>query len=162
MNTAQGFSAASTFVDVLAGIFGAQNQRAQYQGAHDAEIYNAAVARQRAELTRVIYGQREGQTRRATALELGRQRAAAAETGGGFAGGTTADVERQSAVFAELDALNVRYEGALEAYGYEEEARLHKYNARVARARANQAEKAGYIGIAGSLLGGAGDYIKAS
>lgn len=155
-NTLQMVSGANTFIQVLAQLLGARNQAAQYRGAAAAENYNAAVARQRAEVTRSIFGQREEQFRRSSRLELARQTAAGVESGLGL----DADLERQSSVLAELDALNVRYEGELQAHGFESEARLSKFNARNYRRLSKDTIAAGYIGAAGEILGGYGDYTR--
>lgn len=156
----QRVSAAASFVDVLAQLLNMRQQTAQYKGAAAASEYNAAVNRQRAEVSRAISGQREEQVRRSSREALGRQAAASAESGLGL-GGSNADLERQSAVMAELDALNIRYEGELEAHGYLSEAALEDYNARINRSYGRNARVAGFIGAGGTALAGYGDYYRA-
>lgn len=56
---------------------------------------------------------------------LGRSTAAAVESGGGV-GGSTGAVLDQSAHNAELDALNVRYNGKLRQDSYDEQAQLDR------------------------------------
>jgi hypothetical protein len=78
---------------------------------------------------------------------LARQRAAIGEAGIGF-GGTTAKVQEQSAVEAELDALNIRYDGTLRRQGFMADAQM-------ARARKKTVIRAGLMKAAGGLLGDA-------
>lgn len=93
-----------------------QTQQVQYQAQQQANDFNAALARQRSTEVKQIFGAREDQQRRMNRIEAGKRAAWAAQSGLGL-GGSNADVEDQSAVFAELDALNIRYEGELEARG---------------------------------------------
>lgn len=159
-NFAQGVSAASSFVDILAQIMASRQQIAQHKGAAAANDYNAAVNRQRAEVSQAIYGQREDQARRMSRMELGRKSAQGAQNALGL-GGSVGDLERQSRVAAELDALNIRYEGTLDAHGYEQEARLEGWNASRNRRSARGARTSGFIGVGGSMLSGAGAYHRA-
>lgn len=125
-------------------------QAAGYRAAARADEFNAAVSRQRGEMSRLIYGQREEQVRRGTRQQLGQQNAQIAES---RLGGNE-DLERQNAILAELDALNVRYEGELEFYGHEAEARLSEFSAGANRSLAKASRRAARIGAAGDLLGG--------
>lgn len=145
----------ASFLSAFGTLYGSQVESAQFEGAARAELYNAAINRQRAEMSRVIYGERESQVRRTSRMELAKQSAGLAEAGLGG----NADLERQSAVLAELDALNIRYEGELESYGYESAARLNTFNAKNLRSSAKSSEIAGYIGAGGDLLGGFGGYV---
>jgi len=90
----------------------------------------------------------EAQRRRNRSI-LARQRTAIAESGIGF-GGSAERLQQDSAVQAELDALNVRYEGRLRGLGFQNEARF-------ARSRGRAASAGGYLSAAGSLLGGMSD-----
>lgn len=157
-NFMQGMSAASSFLDIISLALGARQQSNQLRAAAAADQYNAAVDRQQAESTRLIYGQREDQVRRMTAAQLGKQRAAAAESG--LTGGSSDDLERQSSIAAELDALNIRYEGEIQAQGYLSQARLADWNAADNRSSARSARTAGYIGIGARSLSGVGDYYR--
>lgn len=62
---------------------------------------------------------------------LATQSAAIGESGIGY-GGSSAEVMRQSAIDAELDALNIRYEGQVKQQGLKTEAKLAKRGARAA------------------------------
>lgn len=140
-------------------------QQAQYKAQADANAYNAAVAKQRAESAQAAYGQREEQQRRENRLLLGKARAAAAESHTGLTG-TNADVLEQNAVWQELDALNIRYAGDLEATALKNEAGLDTWQQGVNLSSADytggaikRARTSGYLGMAGSLLSSAGNYF---
>lgn len=145
-------------LDVLSQVFAMRNEKNKFQAAAQAADYNAAVARQRSEATRQIYGQREEQLRRKASMEISKQRAFAAQGGLGM-GGSNGDAERQSEVFAELDALNIRYEGNLEATGYENEGRLQQAYASTAR-RSAKNTRLGWIGVGSRTLAGTAEYYK--
>lgn len=136
-------------------------QSAAYKAQAQAEQYNAAVMRQRAETTNMVYGQREEAQRRAARIEAGERRAAMAQSGVGL-GGSTYDVERQSEIMAELDALNIRYEGQLESKSALDQSNLHNYYSGVARMNAKTAKTQGYLGAATSILSGVSSYGKGS
>lgn len=150
---------ASTAMSVIGALQAGSQQSAQYEAAARANEYNAAVARQRAETTTAVYGQREEQQRRAAAIQGGQRRAAAAQSGFGL-GGSASDIERQSQIMAELDALNIRYEGGLEAKGLLDQSTLETYQASTNRAASAGAKTSGYLGAAGKMLSGAGDYLR--
>jgi hypothetical protein len=119
----------------------------------EAEQYNAALALQRAEQTGKAYGQREDQVRREARSAAGARRAAAAQSGLGTTG-SMADVERQSQVAAELDALNVRYQGQLESRALTEEAKQAQYRAEMNRFGANAARRSTNLNTLGKVLSG--------
>lgn len=88
----------------------------QGQDAHAAGNYNAAALGQQAHVAQSqAYADEEAQ-RRAARQVMGTQAAAVAQAGGG-SGGTTAKLVEQSAIAAELDALNIRYGGQIKATG---------------------------------------------
>lgn len=146
-----------------------QVEAVRYESAAQANEYDAAIARKRAETARIGAGLQEDQQRRRARLEAGARRAAIAQSGTGF-GGSNLDVDRQSQIFAEMDALNIRYQGSLEAKGLEDSADLSDWQASANRTGASNsisagssyasaARKSGYMGAAGAILSGAGDYI---
>jgi len=137
----------------------AQNAAIQKQldAKSKAERYNAAIMRQRAETVQSVYGQREQQQRARSRIILGEQRAASGEAGVGV-GGSTADMERQSQVLAELDALNIRYGGQIISRDLETQAGLDEWKAQVYDQDKAQVRKNIWLGKLGIWLGGAGDY----
>lgn len=88
----------------------------QGQNAATAGDYNARMLSMQAH-TAQVQSYADEQTQRRQAREvMGEQAASLAQAGGGY-GGTTAGVVENSAVNAELDALNIRYGGAMKATG---------------------------------------------
>lgn len=152
---------ASAAMSAVGAISGAGQQASQYEAYASANQYNAAVLRNRADSTRAAYGQREEQQRRQARFFLGEQRGSVGQSGLGM-GGSNADIERQSEVSAELDSLNIRYEGELEAHGLKAQSDLESWQAGVNRSSAGYARSRGFIGAAGSLLSGAGNYLTAT
>lgn len=126
------------------------NARAQQQ----AENYNATIQAQNATVARQQANAREEAQRRKARQFLGEQRAALAQAGIGLEG-SAADVYEQSAAEAELDALNIRYEGALDARGLLAQSEMSTYAGRVAGVNATTARRSSYLDAASSLLSGA-------
>jgi len=90
-------------------------------------------------------------TQRRTAREfLGRQSATLAQSGIG-AGTTSEGVQTQSAINAELDALNIRYRGALTKFGYD-------YNAQSTELEGKAQKKNANLAAGATLLKGASNY----
>ena len=143
----------------IGAISGGQQRAQQYKAYAAANDYNAAAMRQRADSTVAAFGQREEQQRRQARLVLGQQRAAVAQSGTGL-GGSNADVERQSEVASEMDALNIRYEDQLEASGLRGQAGLESWQTGINRSSMNYARNSGYIGAAGAILSGTGNYMR--
>jgi hypothetical protein len=114
--------------------------------------FNARVSEQQASsaLSESVSAQM-AQRRRAREL-MGRSRAAAAQSGVGF-GGSTADILEQSETLAELDALNIAYEGQMKARGFVTQSTLDTFNAGRARANAKSAKQQGYFNAIGAFAG---------
>ncbi len=85
---------------------------------------------------------------------MGEQRAATAQSGTGF-GGSNADLLDQSATLAELDMLNIAYEGQMRARGHEIQAQGEDYSRGVNRSNARNSRRAGIFNAGRSLLTGA-------
>jgi len=116
------------------------------KASYDAQ---ATAARSKANSVLAAYNQREEAMRRKTRLDAGERRAAMAQTGG--LSGSNVDVDRQSMVLSELDALNVRYGGQLENSDLLTQANVFK-------AQGKNAKAAGYANAAGAVLSGVGSY----
>ena len=117
-----------------------ENQAAQQEAEAKTADLNAQAAAEQANAA-------EEMQRRRNRQFLAKHRAAIAEAGIGF-GGTSEQLQIDSAVAAELDALNIRYEGRLRGINFQTAASS-------ARAGAASARTNGYLSIAGELLGGA-------
>lgn len=87
------------------------------------------------------------------ARQMGRQRAAIAQSGG--FGGSAEDIARQSMAEAELDMLNTRYEGQMRARGLLTEAKMERWQGKVAK-------KQSYLKATASLLNTGGNYLAMS
>lgn len=111
----------------------------------DAAKYNAKVATQQAGQVASAANQQEEAQRRKARIFQGEQRAAISESGTGL-GGSNLDIERQSEVMQELDALNIRYEGNVQRTGLLNQAALYKSQAKGAMTK-------GLISAAGTLFG---------
>lgn len=116
--------------------------------AHD---YNAAELRTHADIVSQQAGAKEDVQRRNAAQQLGLLNAAAAQSGIGTQG-SAATVSRESAINAEMDALNIRYEGTVERRGLLAQSKLSGYQAQGARMNAKTAKTSGYINAASSAL----------
>lgn len=119
--------------------------------ANDAAKEDAAVLRTQARSARQQALQDEYAQRRGARQFEGHARAAAAQAGGGE-GGSVEMLLEQSAIMAELDALNIRYGGEMRARGLLAEARA-------TRKRGQQAFTAGMFGAGAALMrdGGGGE-----
>lgn len=125
---------------------------AQWEGRERAQRFNAAVRRSQAQSVNESYGQREEQVRRQARMRLGTTNAWLGQSGTGQ-GGSNADVAAQNQVFAELDALNVRYEGALIHDNLMREALGEDMAADVSHDQAHYASRGKTLGFVGSFLG---------
>lgn len=149
-----------------------QARQLQAETAARANEYDAAVKRQRADQELALASAREQNIRRQQRLDSGRRRAAIAQSrSGSGSDSSNFDIDYQSALEAELDALNIRYEGQLNARGLLQAAQMDDYSASAARQtgdveasiaarNASRASTSGFMGAAGALMGGAGDYLR--
>lgn len=132
----------------------ARAQRQQYQAQQRANEYNAAVLKERADQTLAAFNQREESQRVENRVERGKRLAMIGQSGTGF-GGTNADVERQNDMLSELDALNIRYQGGLEARGLLAQANLEGMYGTMNANSASTARRLGYVSSASAALSGA-------
>lgn len=112
---------------------------------------NAEILRTQARTARQQAGAQEEAQRREAQRFLGTQRAAVGQSGVGY-GGTVAQLLEDSAVQAELDALNIRYGGELQAADLTNQAGMSDTESQILRANAKAAKRAGVMGAATSLL----------
>jgi hypothetical protein len=130
--------------------FSAIGSIAQGNAANAAAQANANALTQQAEAENRAAGAREEQQRRANRQFLGGQRAALAQAGIGVEG-SAYDIARQSSINAELDALNIRYDGQLAAKGLRDQAMMQRFEGK-------QAKTAGFFGAGAAILQGAANY----
>ncbi|PWR24985.1 hypothetical protein [Zavarzinia aquatilis] len=137
---------------LLAGSAGLQAVSSIQQGnaAASAANWNAGQMDAAATRTLAATNAEEDRLRRQQAQELGRQRAAFAESGLAPSG-SVLDVMTESATNAELDALTLRYRGQVEANDLRNQGSITRWQGR-------QARRAGYIGAGAALLSGASSF----
>ena len=124
----------------------------QKQAGDDAAFQaetNAMIHRQEGKVAEQQSLTAEGTQRQNAREFLGRQAASFAEAG--VSGGSAARVMNQSAINAELDALNVRYRGQLTKFGYD-------YNSQSALAEGSARQKNSNLAAGGTLLKGVSSY----
>lgn len=131
---------------------------AQQESAANAANYNAAVAGQNAQSAIQAANANEEAQRRKAAGDQGRLRAGMAENGIGLDSGTASDLTEQSSMNAELDALNIRYQGATQAQAYRSQGKLDTMQADQASSNAGAAMTSGFIGAGASALSAYGKY----
>lgn len=134
----------------------ASNARAQAQAAQT----NATIAQNNAHNSLLVADANEEAQRRKSAYELGQQRASLLSAGIG-AEGSPLDVYAQSVGNAELDGLNIRYQGQVQANNYLNQAGMDRAQAAASLVSADNAETAGDYAVAASLIGGAGKVASA-
>lgn len=144
-------------VQAVGAIQAGKAQKAEANARAQANQYNAKVKEMNAQVARTQANAREEQQRRKGRQVLGAQRAGIAQAGIGFSG-SALDIMEQSADMAELDALNIRYEGELQSTGLLADAEAERYEADVNRMAGRNAMKAAYIGAGSALIGGASNY----
>ncbi len=146
---------ASAAAGAISAISGGNRQAQQYNSAAQAAEYNAQVDRNRADNAMQVANANEEAQRRHARIVIGQTRAGLAQAGIG-AEGSASDVLQQSSENAELDALNIRYQGQLQAQGLTNQANLDDYTARTARSNASSARTGGWLNAGASLLSSAG------
>ncbi|WP_206141184.1 hypothetical protein [Burkholderia sp. Tr-20355] len=150
-------SAAVSTVGAISGGMAKSAQASQQAAALDR---NAALSDQQAGQVYAQGVNREEAQRAQAGQQLGTQRAAVAESGFNPNVGSALDTQVQSTRNAELDALQLRYQGILQGQSLEDQAQQDRYAARTARASARNSLVAGGISAAASLLGGVASYGK--
>lgn len=122
---------------------------ASAQAQRKAASYNAKVAANNAQIAADQANVNEDAQRRRAAMAIGRE-AAGAAAGSGISG-TNADNLEQSATYAELDALNIRYQGQLGVQSDMNQATLDNMQGKAAN-------EAGYLNAGAAALSSYGTY----
>ena len=148
--------ASAAAVSAAAAVRSSQAQAASYKTQEQAAKYNAATNMQNANAAGMAASANELAMRRLNDQRMGAMRAQAAESGG-FTG-TNLELLNQSATNMELDALNTRYRGQMQARGLLSAANMDAYQAKGAAMNADSAITGGYLSAAGAALGGVNSY----
>lgn len=112
--------------------------------------YNKEVDKLQAQNALNVSSAQQMQQQRAARQALGRQRAAAAQAKVGL-GGTTEDLLDRSETLANLDQLNIAYEGKLRALGYTTQSEIDSFQSKLYLNQAAAAKTAGYYKAASSF-----------
>lgn len=150
-------SIVGTAMSALGAIRQGQAQEAAYKAQAQAQEYNAKVAENNARVAMDQANAQEEQQRRKFRVLQGEAIASAAQSGAGLSG-SNKDIIEQNALFNELDALTIRYQGQSQAQGLQAQAVLDRYNAKAARQAGADAMNAGYLSAGANLLSGAAKY----
>lgn len=143
---------------------GAYGQIQQGQAKASSDRFNAALDRNNAQIAREN-AERAGQAGEAqagisemkTRAQVGAIKANQAAGGVDVNTGSAVDVRSSAAALGELDAISIRSNAAREAYGYQQNSRSFEQQANLGESEAKNADIAGPINAAGTLLGGIGD-----
>lgn len=149
---------ASATMAAVGSISQANATKQQMNSQADAANYNSIVANQNADTALQAASANEEAQRRKSAVALGQQRAGLAESGIGLNSGTATDLTEQSALNAEMDALNIRYAGQTQAQAYKTQSALDVQAAQQAKANASSAMTSGYLSAGATALSGYGKY----
>lgn len=130
-----------------------QNAKAQQQ----AYEYNAAVARNNATAAEQQARADSDRIRRRYNQVLGKQRASAASLGLLAGGGSFEDIQYDSLLQGELDAMNREYQGEVEANRFRNEAQLQTFYGQTAIARGRSEATGALLGGASQIVGQVGE-----
>jgi hypothetical protein len=155
---AAGTAAASAAVGAYSAVSSANAQRASEESAAKAAAYNAQIAGQQAQVANAQASANADASMRQSDLALGTVAASAAQNGTGLSGSAGA-LYQQDASSAEMTAMNIRYNGQLNAAALTSGGSLDTYQSQVDQQNASNATTAGYIGAASSALSSAGSYV---
>lgn len=110
-------------LNVVGSVAGVAGSASDGQASAAQREYNHKLAMSNARITGDQSASRELGLRREARQTLGEQRAAVSESGTGE-GGSNALLMAQDSALAELDALNLRYEGRLKMSEYDSQANM--------------------------------------
>lgn len=147
----------------LGAVTGAIGARQQAAAASQNAAYQSQVARNNQIIAEqnAVAAQQTGQARamnvglRSRAL-FGRVRASQAASGIDVNSGSPVDVQETQRRIGELDQLTEAHNAELQAYGYRAQGANYGAEAGLDTMRAQQAQSAGGLGVASSLISGAG------
>lgn len=146
---------------VGSSVMGAIGQIQQAKAQNEAYQYNAKIDRLNAKIAdrkakdALERGKLEEQRQRAQNAQLqGEQQAAMAANGVDLTFGSPLDVMIGSAMEGEIDALTLRANAAREERDYRQQAVNYLENSKFNKRAGKSALTAGYLGAAGTVLGG--------
>lgn len=134
----------------IGAIMSANSQAAMLESNAAAQRYNAAVSAQQGEQALRVSSAAQITQRRQQRQALGTQRAAIAQSGTGM-GGTNDALLQTSENYAELDLLNIAYDGAVRSKGYVAQSDLDEFQSKVYQSQVGPTKRAGYLSALGSM-----------
>jgi len=142
-------------------LLGAVGQVQQAQATAQANRYNAEVQKMNATIAdrrakdAIERGKLEEQRKRQEVARLqGAQTAAMAANGVDLSFGSPLDTLVDTAALGEIDALTIRTNAYREAYEHKVDAENKRAGAQMSNMSASAATAGGYLGAAGTILGG--------
>lgn len=152
-----GVTAVFAFATVASQQAQASSQKKALRGQAATAEYNAEIAQVNAENALLSSSSNQLQLRREQRQFFGTQRAIAAQSGAG-PGGSNRDIIEQSEDVAELDALNLAYEGELKAHGYMTQSDVDSLTARMYQSQVSGVNRAAMYSTIGTIAGTYGKY----
>lgn len=146
---ATGLGIASLGIQLFGSAKSAQQQQAAGETSQQIGEFNAQIAEQNAALARSQAAVEEARVRKSAEAFKGKQKAAFTASGVDPGTGSPLLVLADTAREAEIEALNVRRRGEIQATGFEQEAVGERFTGA-------QAVKAGSTGAKATILSGAG------
>lgn len=147
----------SSAVSAVGAIGQGEQQAAQQRAAAQQAEYNATVARNNATLANQQASEQQQAQLRKFGQVQGSARAGIAQSGIGFAG-TADDLLTQNQTNNQLDLMTIAFQGENQSRGLMAQADQYKYQAKVNRMNADNAETGGMLSAGASLLSGYGKY----
>ena len=147
----------TAYSSIQQGEDAARSQEIQRNSA----LRNEEISRKAAQSASAESAAAQSAKRRQVRQILANQRAAAVQSGTGTGGSNEALLD-QSSTLAELDVLNVAYEGALRSRGFNIQSDSDNLAAGIYGLNAKTSRRAGYLGAGKSLLSGGYDYYKST
>jgi len=159
---------ASTAVKTIGTLMGASATAQDLQNRAAASRYNAQVQENEALIADMNMraageqaARKEEMQRRQIAMRHGMARAGLAQSGTALGSGSNLDIIRQSEIANELDALTIRYEGALDSASFfnqgqnlRSRAQLSSMDAAKYNEAARSTRMSGLVGAGAEILGG--------
>ena len=150
-------SVIGTVANVIGGINQANQQADAYRYQAQVAENNRIIEEWKAQDALERGAEEEAQDRRRTQRLLGQQRAVSAASGFRIDEGSNLDILGDTALFGELDALNIRDNAERESFGYRLNASNFASQASAKRQSARNAGRNGLFGAVGTVLTGIGD-----
>lgn len=146
---------AAAAIAIVGALVQGRQQANEMRQQAKAQQYQAQVERNAAAQAAQQAGAEQERARRESRQILGEQRVGIAQSGTAFSG-SNLDIIRQDTINAELDALNIQYEGEVRRRGLLNQAEASEYNARQLRTSAKNVMRTRWLNALGAGVGAYG------